>query len=77
MSAETLSDLNRAIANHMAEEFGEDAKLITHWTVVAAGFDSDGKPRIMRDDCAEEMPVWQTRGLLEEAIVGLSVLDES
>lgn len=73
MSAETKNILDKALRDHMNDEWEEDASLLTHWIVIAAGVDADGEPRIMSETLDELMPAWQVRGLLGEALINLDV----
>lgn len=71
MSAETHDRLNQAITDHFLDIYGNEETqlaIITHWTMVAAGVDINGSPQVMNEDSDEQMPVWQSRGLLYEGI---------
>jgi hypothetical protein len=71
VSTETHDRLNKAITDHFLDLYGDDESslaIITHWTIVAAGVDSDGNPHIMNEYSDEKMPFWMTRGLLHEGI---------
>lgn len=68
MSQKTHDSLDAAITAHMQDINGDQAALITHWVVVVATVDSNGDPRIMNDFRDEQMPTWQIKGLLSDAI---------
>lgn len=68
MSAETHDTLDRAIREHLASEY-PDGAVLTHWTLAGATMEGNGQPGTFREDSAyQDMPTWQVRGLLSEAL---------
>lgn len=76
MSTKTKDALDKAFREHMQDSFGEDAAIITHWVLVAAGLDANGDPRLLTETLDDNMPMWQIRGLLNEGLIRLDESDE-